>query len=94
MSYYDHGAVQNYIASLLRHYGFNSRKEVWISREDRVDVAGWCVNKNICKGLSIAVEVSKTSDLAKDLDKLRRAKFDLKFIIMLKPYDFLSQEKD
>jgi len=86
MSHYDHSSVQNYVVSLLRHYGFEAKKEHWISRKDRVDVAGWCVDRKVCNDFSIAVEISRKADLAKDLAKLLRAGFDIKFIIILKPY--------
>lgn len=85
-SYYDHGAIQDYVVNLLRYYGFDARKEVWVGLEERVDVAGRCVHNDLCKGCSVAVEVSRTSDLAKDLSKLNKASYDLKFIILLKPY--------
>ncbi|ADI32014.1 hypothetical protein [Staphylothermus hellenicus] len=90
---YDHEAVKKYIVDLLIYYGFDARAEVWTS-VGRIDVAGKCVNNDLCKGYSIAVEISKTSDLAKDLDKLRKVNYDLKFVILLKPYEELPPVGD
>ncbi|MCY0868201.1 MAG: hypothetical protein OWQ48_03100 [Desulfurococcus sp.] len=83
--YDEHAAAQDYVVSLLRYYGFDARKEVWISG-GRIDIAGRCVNRDLCKSYSVAIEVSRTSDLAKDLDRLSKASYDLKFVVLLKPY--------
>lgn len=41
----------------------------------------------MCGHKSIGIEISKTSDSAKDLDSLGRADFDIKIIVTLKPYE-------
>ena len=86
MPRYLHNQIQDYVVEVLRHYGFDARKEYWVG-DVRFDVAGKCAQGGVCRGLSIAVEVSATSDLAREIDRLMRSGFDLKFVVSLKPYE-------
>jgi len=77
---YEHDDVKNFIVKLLNYYGVAARSEVRVV--DRVlDIVGHYGDRKLC------IEVSKSSDLAKDLDSLKRAGCDLKFIVWLKPYE-------
>ncbi len=82
-----HGDAQKYIVATLRHYGFNAKSEYNVEGAGRrIDCAGWCADEKLCDSHSIGIEISRTSDLAKDISSLAKTSFDLKFIISLKPY--------
>ncbi|MDK6029197.1 hypothetical protein QPL79_07455 [Ignisphaera sp. 4213-co] len=76
-----HGRVVEIIEAILRHYGFSVQREYRLPTGERIDLVG---QKD---SLTIAVEVSITSDLAKDIDKLSKFNADLKFIVVVKPYE-------
>jgi len=77
---YEHDDIKEFILKLLNYCGVIVRSEVRVG--DRVfDVLACYEGRVSC------VEVSKSSDLAKDLDSLRRASCDSKFIVWLKPYE-------
>ena len=69
------------VKKILEHYGFDVKKEYPLQSGERIDVAGWCNREKPWRGKSVAVEIEKTSPLEKDVDKLRRSGFDLKFVV-------------
>ena len=69
------------VKKILEHYGFDVKKEYPLRSGERIDVVGWCNRELPWKGKSVAIEVEKTSPLEKDVDKLRKSKFNLKFVI-------------
>ncbi len=83
MSYRDnlHKVAVETIEKILRHYGFSVQREYRLSSGERIDLFAW---KN---SLTIAIEISRTSDLAKDINKLLKSNAIHKFIVVLKPYD-------
>ena len=84
----DHEEAKKYVMAVLRHYGFNVKPEYWImDGRRRIDCAGWCADENLCGHHTVGIEISKTSDLAKDIETLSHTTFDLKFIVLLKPYE-------
>jgi len=84
---YGHDDVKELVLRILNYYGVAARSEVRVG--DRViDVVGHYGDKTLC------IEVSRSSDFAKDLDSLRRSGCDLKLIVWLKPYEKPERVED
>jgi hypothetical protein len=76
-----HSEIEDYLKSLLEYYDFSTKKEYWISPHDRIDLYAESSSFN----LRIGIEVSRTSDIRRDAEKLAKTNFDLVFIIVDNP---------
>lgn len=72
-----HSLIQDYIASLLKYYSFNVTKEYWLGHQGRIDI--YAYHPILKKRLGI--EISLTSDISHDAEKLATGSLDLRFII-------------
>ena len=92
------GAVHEFwkdeVEKILEYYGFDVKKEYILPSGERIDVVGWCNREKPWRGKSVAVEIEKTSPLEKDVDKLRRSGFDLKFVIRFTRKDLPAEVGD
>jgi len=76
-----HSEIQEYLKGLLEYYDFTVKKEYWISPSERIDLYGYSQSH----GKSIGIEITFTSDVRKDAERLARAGFDLIFIVVDNP---------
>lgn len=74
----NHRKIQEYLKALLEYYDFEAKLEQYISPSERIDVYGY--SRTYDK--TIGIEVSKTSDIKRDAEKLFKANFDLNFIVV------------
>lgn len=75
-----HNRLQDYFEELLLFYGFNAIKEFEVP-SGRIDLAGFREND----GLSIGIEITRTSDALRDASKLTEHPFKLRFIVVDDP---------
>ena len=91
MSLINHESAKEYVRGLLEHYGFLARTEAWTpDGVHRVDVLAECRRPELCDEHKVAVEVERTSNLAKDAESLNSTGADVKYIALLKPYQVPS----
>ena len=76
-----HSEVQNYLKALLEYYDFIVEKERYISPSDRIDLYGYSKSHN----KTIGIEITFTSDVRKDAERLVRFAFDLAYIVVDTP---------
>ncbi len=68
-----HSEVQDYLKELLEYYDFAVEKERYISPNERIDLYGYSESHN----KTIGIEITFTSDVRKDAERLARFGFDL-----------------
>ena len=84
MSFIDHEEAKKYVRELLEYYGFLAKTERWSTdSKHRVDVWAECKNPELCGSHKVAVEVVRTSNLAKDAESLESFDADLKYVVLL-----------
>ena len=76
-----HSEVQNYLKALLEYYDFTVEKERYISPSDRIDLYGYSKSHN----KTIGIEITFTSDVRRDTEKLAKSGFDLIYIVVDNP---------
>ncbi len=76
-----HSEIQKYLSELLKYYDFTVEIERYISPNDRIDLYGYSKSH----GKTIGIEISLTSDIKKDAEKLAKSGFDLIYIIVDNP---------
>ena len=89
-----HESWKDEVKGILEYYEFDVKKEYILPSGERIDVVGWCNREKPWRGKSVAVEIEKTSPLEKDVDKLRRSGFDLKFVIRFTRKDLPAEVGD
>jgi|GEM_PF-4597266 len=76
-----HSEVQDYLKALLEYCDFVVEKEHYISPSERIDLYGH--SKSLNK--TIGIEITFTSDVRKDAERLARFGFDLTYIVVDNP---------
>lgn len=76
-----HSDVQGYLRVLLEYYDFAVEKEHYISPNEKIDLYGYSRSH----GKTIGVEITFSSDVRRDAERLARAGFDLAFIVVDNP---------
>ncbi|ADB57525.1 hypothetical protein [Archaeoglobus profundus] len=76
-----HSEVQDYLKALLEYYDFTVEKERYISPSDRIDLYGYSKSHN----KTIGIEITFTSDVRRDAEKLAKSGFDLIYIVVDNP---------
>ena len=82
-----HKDYQDAVDKLLTYYGYNAKLEYWTltnNKPVRLDVYGTCARKEICNNTTVAIEVSRTSRLEKDLDRVYTVKASYGFVLAVK----------
>lgn len=82
-----HRGYQEAVEKLLTYYGFNAKPEHWAIANNklvRLDVYGTCARKEVCGNATVAVEVSRTSRLEKDLDRVYTVRASYGFVLATK----------
>ncbi len=76
------------MGKLLTHYGYTPQLERWIfagSEVGRLDVYGRCARKEICDESTVVVEVSRSSRLEKDVNRVYKSGATYGFVLAVKP---------
>jgi len=83
-----HRDYQELVAKILSYYGFIVRTECWISIDGefrRLDVCARCGRKDLCGDATVAVEISLSSRLEKDLHTIYGSRPTYGFVLAIKP---------
>jgi len=84
---FTHRDYQEAVGKLLTHYGFIPQLEYWIfvgSELGRLDVYGRCARKEVCDESTVAVEVSRSSRLEKDVNRVYKSGATYGFVLAVK----------
>ena len=89
-AYFTHSDYQKAVERVLTHYGFNVWLEYWIFTDGevgRLDVYGRCVRSEVCDDTTLAVEISRSSRLEKDINRVYKSKAKYGFVLAIKPVE-------
>jgi hypothetical protein len=84
---FTHRDYQEAVAKILTHYGFITQLEYWIYTRGaihRLDIYARCGRKDLCDDATVAVEVSISSRLEKDIYAVHASKAKYGFVLALK----------
>ena len=86
--YFTHRDYQEAVSKILIHYGFITRLEYWIFARGefrRLDVYARCGRRDLCDDITVAVEISISSSLDKDIYVVYVSNAKYGFVLALKP---------
>jgi hypothetical protein len=83
---FTHREYQEAVKAILEYYGFITMLEYW-SSAGRLDVFGRCVREEVCGNATVAVEVSRTSRLERDVARVYRFGATYGFVLAVKPVE-------
>ena len=86
--YFTHRDYQEAVSKILTHYGFITQLEYWIFARGefrRLDVYARCGRRDLCDDITVAVEISISSSLDKDIHVVYASNTRYGFVLALKP---------
>ena len=86
--YLTHRDYQEAVSKILTHYGFITQLEYWIYARGeirRLDVYARCGRRDLCNDITVAVEISISSSLDKDVHVVYASNAKYGFVLALKP---------
>lgn len=94
-AYFTHSDYQKAVERVLTHYGFNVWLGYWIFTDGevgRLDVYGRCVRSKVCGDATLAVEISRSSRLEKDINRVYKSKAKYGFVLAIKLVNICGEE--
>ena len=86
-AYLTHTDYQKAVEKLLIYYGFSTWREFWIPIDGemgRLDVYGSCARSDLCDKTTVAVEISRSSRLEKDINRVYKSQATYGFVLAIK----------
>jgi len=86
-AYLTHTDYQKAVEKLLIYYGFSTWHEFWIPIDGemgRLDVYGSCARSDLCDKTTVAVEISRSSRLEKDINRVYKSRATYGFVLAIK----------